>query len=344
MSVSCSKYDNMELKKSVDLHFFEDSGSDHSIDRDLNETFTKNVLAEPEGNTLRESMYEEDFESDHEASGESDHEASGVSESSESSNPCNSDAETLDMSIQGIKIPSMHQPDFGDDQLTDVSPLSSSCESPTIESCVPRKQTNFPVSTDQHVRNERIHSVPSKVSSRSETTSSLLDPTSNASDISKILEHVLDLDSQREQYPPSVRRKSKPANFAKNLSVNSFSAREIDRENKRLLQKLNRPHRKPLYPGDQKLPPQKRCTSASINRCKKFEQIDQENDRILRRLEGVKSSKFLAKDTLDNEHKDFVKYALNCSKSKQIVGLTDYPKSKRYRSGEANSVLMNAWS
>ena len=182
-----------------------------------------------------------------------------------------------------------------------------------------------------------------KISTRSEATSSVLDPTSDASDISKILEHVLDLDSQRDRYASSVRRKTKPK-CTKNLSVNSFSAREIDRENKRLLHKLNRPHRKPLYPGDQKHPPQKRCASASINRCKQFEQIDQENGRILRRLEGVKSSKFLARSTLDNEHKDFVKYALNCSKSKQIAGVTDYPMSKRYRSGEANSVLMNAWS
>ena len=336
MSVtSSSKYDNLELKKSVDLHFFEDSGSNESIDKALDATFTKGTNLDLRDYTSHEGVYEEDFESD---GAESD-----VSDLSESSHSSSSGAETLDINIRGIQIPSM-KPDFDDGQLTDVSPLSSSCESPTVESYIPKKQTNIPMSNVDHTGPKgRPYSAQPKISTRSEATSSVLDPTSDASDISKILEHVLDLDSYRDQYSSGVRRKTKPK-FKKNLSVNSFSAREIDRENKRLLQKLHRPHRKPLYPGDQKHPPQKRCASASINRCKQFEQIDQENGRILRRLEGVKSSKFLAKNTLDSEHKDFVKYALNCSKSKQIAGVTDYPKSKRYRPGDANSVLMNAWS
>ena len=340
---SNEKYTDKELFKSIDLKFFENENNlDSPETEQLNETFTKSSRPVEAAEFRESANYEDDFLTD-EDDGSGDDESflrsSGSSEFAE-------DEDNLDSSlrISGIRLRSARSEDEG--KLTDVSPLASDDETVTEDSSSYAKQQNCPPLFPKNLRPTKktknvVATNPRPKSSISNTNRSsipsstrLLNPNNDATDISKILEHVLALDNDDTEsncfssVSRNMRPRSKPK---KNLSVSAFRAREIDRENERLLGKLKKPHRKPLYPGAQNKPPQKRCHSAGINRTKQFEHIDEENSKLLSRLEQVKGSKFLARETLDQEHRDFVKYALNCSKSKSIAGITDYPSSPSHR-------------
>ena len=362
---SNSKYNDKELFKSIDLKFFEDEDRLDSPETEtLNETFTKS--SRPlETEILRESAaYEDDFLSGVESE-DSFVGSSGSAKFRDDDEVDNRFSESL--VINGIKLPSARSELYDEEEdekarLTDVSPLTSSDESVTEDSSsyAKPKQQNLPsgllprervVSKSKRGANSISTRPKSGASSRGVPNSSrqILNPTTDASDISKILENVLliDNDDDQESCFSSVNRKlrlqQQGRTNKKNLSVSAFKAREIDRENQRLLSKLKKPHRKPLYPGSQAQAAFKRCHSAGINRSKKFEEIDEENSKILQRLEKVKSSKFLSKDTLENEHRDFVRYALNCSKSKNIAGITDYPGSSSSSRPLSGTRTLNAW-
>ena len=325
------RYEDGELFKSIDLQFFEDE-NDHAVP--VPEKESSNFASVPSISILKSSIdlvgsaaYDDDFDTDSEDSYD------------DSSNSSFTDDEggridtRSSLRIQGLGLPSRDE-EF-EAQLTDVSPMTSSDEDITTETS--KQQTNsvaFPRSLRRRTHRTDTNFSASKLSTRSVVSSSrLLSPTEDGTDISKILEHVLALDDKDDEVSiaqGSCRARSSGSarkNQNKNLSMSPFLARETDRENKRLLSKLKKPHRKPLYPGAQGHVTKQRTTSAGINRSKQFEKIDEENGKILQRLERIKSSKFLSRDNLDSQHRDFVKYALNCSKSKNIAGLTDYPCS-----------------
>ena len=382
MSVSGGdRYDNAELFKSVDLDFFEGSGSD--TDRPI--LSAKVSAASPTHETkggsggkrtnaipehalaLIESLEKEP----HGASGgNSSYSDASSSYSSSEGEAFDSDNGNYPLKIKSRKPVSLNETyeaakhRMSDDdgaQLTDVSSISSSdSESATnvIRSVI---RSNIGSKANKSGKSRNIKSaLPGRrpMSQRSSASSRILDPGSDKADISKILKEVLDLEDDNSTFDPmSLLQPERPVSVSlktskKNLSISPYWAREIERENKRLLSKLTKPHRKPLCSGNVKLGPQKRASSATINRNKQLERIEFENNKILKRIETAKGSKFLKKEHLDYEHNENIRYALNCSKSKSIAGITDFPPnvskygssdSRRNSSRVQRNSPMSAW-
>ena len=95
-----------------------------------------------------------------------------------------------------------------------------------------------------------------------------------------------------------------------NMSFSNEKVRSIDAENQRLLKNLLHTKTLPKVPAVIKKKPQPRVQSASlINRSKRQQEIEGENLRFLHRLQSVKPSNGLSRNTLLSDHSKHEQYS-----------------------------------
>jgi len=117
--------------------------------------------------------------------------------------------------------------------------------------------------------------------------------------------HIVDNKTRRAssvQSRPISAPVQRPKSSANRLNV-SFSndkVRNIDLENQRLLKEIVK--NKTKMNSSKIYTPQRKVSASAVNRAKKQQAIEQENLKFLKRLQSVKPTKALAKNTLLKDH------------------------------------------
>lgn len=110
----------------------------------------------------------------------------------------------------------------------------------------------------------------------------------------------------------ATKKRTGPARSAKtNYTFDSTRLDDIGRGNERLMNALTRINRGSSKPAAARRPVKKR-SSASINRRRANNKIMDENLAFLKRLQSVKASSSLSRDTMAKESRKQKKFANNC--------------------------------
>lgn len=104
----------------------------------------------------------------------------------------------------------------------------------------------------------------------------------------------------------------------KNMSFSNAKVDAIDRENQRLLREITRTRGRPKSAKNSKLvsEPLRIQTSSEVNRCKFQRKVDKDNQKLLQRLEAVRPTRGLSRDSLFKEHIKQKQYSKTASRSR----------------------------
>lgn len=104
----------------------------------------------------------------------------------------------------------------------------------------------------------------------------------------------------------------------KNMSFSNATVDAIDRENKRLLKEITRNRGRPKSAQPRKLvsEPLRVQTSSEVNRYRFQRKVDMENQKLLERLQTVKPTRTLSRDSLLKEHIKQKQYSKTASRSR----------------------------
>ena len=135
----------------------------------------------------------------------------------------------------------------------------------------------------------------------------------NDSDIESAPSIISRASSSKRQYQTNLRSQQSsglsPASRM-NMSFSNEKVKSIDAENQRLLKNLLHTKSNQNLPAAMRKKPQPRVKSASsINRNKRQQEIERENLRLLHRLQSVKPSNALTRNTLLSDHSKQEQYS-----------------------------------
>ncbi|XP_068700916.1 cilia- and flagella-associated protein 97-like [Montipora capricornis] len=104
----------------------------------------------------------------------------------------------------------------------------------------------------------------------------------------------------------------------KNMSFSNAKVDAIDRENQRLLREITRTRGRPKSAQKSKLvsEPLRVQTSSEVNRCRFQRKVDMDNQKFLQRLEAVRPTRGLSRDSLLKEHIKQKQYSKTASRSR----------------------------
>ncbi|CAM1304958.1 Uncharacterised protein g3919 [Pycnogonum litorale] len=150
-------------------------------------------------------------------------------------------------------------------------------------------------------------------------------------DMKLLVQAISELGRQSNKRPDSEKSTSEPKSVVgrKNLSFSNDRVSAIDKENRRLLNKLLRIQKpkKISYYSDTTA----RNSSANINRTRQLRRVEQENTAFLQKLNKTKATKELSRDHL------FRDYDKKCQ-----YGVSPFPHSSSKRPGSvASSMISN---
>lgn len=147
------------------------------------------------------------------------------------------------------------------------------------------------------------------------------DTASRHSSVSSVSRHSSVSSASRSRPKSAVQlnesRRPRPPD-RKNMSFSNTTVDAIDRENQRLLREITRTRGRPKSAQPRKVvsEPLRVQTSSEVNRYRFQRKVDMENQKLLERLQTVKPTRTLSRDSLFKDHIKQKQYSKTASRSR----------------------------